>query len=508
MKIDILVPSAGESVTEAEIAKWVKQSGDIVQRDEVILELETDKATLEVNAEVSGRLKTIVKAGKTVKIGQVIGVIDTSVKLHSSQNEKNIPLTPSAEKISQSSKHTSMGKRLDIIVPSLGGSIKEAKIGKWQKIDGDFIQKGEAIGYLDTEEAPLELVAPTSGILNVKTFEGAAVKSGDVVGTLLITDAPLSLSTPPGRSEDQERGAYASGYPSPAAARKMAEKNIRAEEVVATGKGGRILKQDVLLTDKEPVPGNISPQFMNRIDPSSHVKVKGTRMERREKMTRIRKTIAMRLVEAQKVTAMLTTFNEVDMMAVMEMRSRYKEPFKKKHNVGIGFMSFFVKAVCSALRTFPLVNAFIDGNEVVYHDYYDIGIAVSTPNGLVVPVIRNAGRMSFAEIEAAVVELAGKGKEGKLNIDEMTGGTFTITNGGVFGSMLSTPILNRPQSGILGMHKIVKRPMAIGDEVKIRPIMYLALTYDHRLLDGAQAVQFLVHIKESIEDPARLLIDV
>ena len=396
MIIDLKVPSPGESINEVEIANWLKQEGDYVEKDEELCEIDSDKATLTINAEASGKLSIKVTAGTTVNVGDVIATIDTSAE----------------------------------------GAPKVAKA--------------------KTESAP----APAS-----KVEEKSAASA---------TAAP----------------SYATGTPSPAAAKIMSENNIKSNDVKGSGPAGRITKGDVNALLAAGFGGKTA---------------EGNRSLKREKMTTLRKKISQRLVSVKNETAMLTTFNEVDMSAIMELRKLYKDKFKEVHGVGIGFMSFFTKAVTIALESFPAVNAMIDGEEIVYHNYCDVGIAVSTPKGLMVPVIRNAETQSLADIERNIGAMAVKARDGKITVDDMTGGTFTITNGGVFGSMLSTPIINPPQSAILGMHNIVERPMAVNGQVVIRPIMYVALSYDHRIIDGRESVGFLVKVKELLENPKRML---
>lgn len=398
---------------------------------------------------------------------------------------------------------------ISIIVPAAGESVTEADIANWYKNDGDFVKRDEPIVALETEKATLDIAAEQDGILSIVVADGT-VRVGDVIGKIVPGAAPAAAAKPaPAVAEPvsapvsaaPSTGHYAQGHPSPAAAKALG--STPAPET-GSGKDGRVTKQDALshqATATAPAAAITTASAVATVSTTG-------RTERREKMTRLRKTIMGRLVESQQSTASLTTFNEVDMSAVMALRSKYKDAFKEKHGVGLGFMSFFTKAACDALLTFPIMNAYLEGDEMLFHDYCDVGIAVASPRGLVVPVIRDAHAMSLAQIEGAILGYAKKAKEGKLTMDDMTGGTFTITNGGTFGSMLSTPILNRPQSAILGMHNIVKRPVAVGDQVEIRPIMYLAVTYDHRIIDGADAVQFLVRIKTLLEDPARLLLGV
>lgn len=405
----------------------------------------------------------------------------------------------------------------DIVIPAAGESVTEADIVSWYKQSGDYVEMDEPLLELETDKASMDLTAEIAGVLEISVEDGT-VKVGDIVGSIKEsaekpaskqdTPAPQpTQETPQSSAKESTTTHYATGHPSPAAEKLIQEKQLNKADITGTGKDGRITKQDV-----ENTPATKQVETKKEIISQSNLQEKAIdpkqRQTRRENLSRLRKTLMKRLVEAQQTTASLTTFNEIDMSAVMDIRKKYKDSFKEKHNIGLGFMSFFTKAVTIALKNWPLINAMIDGEEVVYHDYCDVGIAVSTPKGLVVPVVRNAESLSFAEIESAIRNFAFKGRDGKLTIDDMSGGTFTITNGGTFGSMLSTPILNRPQSAILGMHNIVQRPTAVNGEVKIRPIMYVALTYDHRLIDGAEAVQFLVNIKNLLEDPTRLLIDI
>ncbi|GAA3959470.1 2-oxoglutarate dehydrogenase complex dihydrolipoyllysine-residue succinyltransferase [Pedobacter ginsengiterrae] len=407
MSLEIKVPPVGESITEVVLSQWLKNDGDVVEMDEVIAELESDKATFELTAEQAGTLRTIAAEGDTLAIGAVVCKIED------------------------------------------GGA------------------------------APAKADAP-------KTEEKAVVTEDK-------TAAPVA---------EKSGESYATGTPSPAAGKILAEKGIDAAAVKGTGIDGRITKDDAVNAEagkKAEAPKANAPVVAAPA---------GARSERREKMSPLRKTVAKRLVAVKNETAMLTTFNEVNMKPIMDLRGKYKDSFKEKHGVGLGFMSFFTKAVTEALKDFPAVNARIDGEEIVYNNFADVSIAVSAPKGLVVPVIRNAESMSLAEIEKSVLALALKARDGKLTIEEMTGGTFTITNGGVFGSMMSTPIINAPQSAILGMHNIIERPVAEKGEVVIRPMMYVALSYDHRIIDGRESVGFLVRVKQLLEDPARLLLGV
>lgn len=401
---------------------------------------------------------------------------------------------------------------VEMKVPSPGESITEVQISRWIKKDGDYVEKDEELCEIDSDKATLTLNSESAGTIKILAKEGDTIAVGSIVCTIDTSAAMPVAKSSSGDSEKEKpvqkanqnetpskpipakekadgnkNKPYTQGIPSVAAEKIMRENGLTAGQVSPSGKGGRITKADVL----QPVA----------------LAKTGERIVRREKMTMLRKRVAERLVAVKQETAMLTTFNEVDMSEIMNIRKLHKENFKEKHGVGLGFMSFFTRAVCEALKSFPAVNARIDGDEIVYHDYCDIGIAVSAPKGLMVPVIRNAESLSMAGIESSIVELAQKARDSKLSIEEMTGGTFTITNGGVFGSMLSTPIINPPQSAILGMHNIVERPVAINGKVEIRPIMYVALSYDHRIIDGRESVGFLVKVKQMLEEPVTMIFE-
>lgn len=429
MAQDIVVPPLGESVTEATIARWMKEEGEAVDQDEPIVELETDKVTLEVNAPVAGVIASIQKPeGETVGIGDLLGAITE------------------------------------------GAAQAPAK---------------EAPKSAETAPAPTP-VSPAPA----------------PVAPVAHTPAPAPVSTP--APTQPAISSAARDKLSPAVSKLVAERNINPNDIQGTGKDGRILKGDVLSFEApSPTAAAAAPQIQLDIPVAT-----GPKPEERVRMSRLRQRIAERLKEAQNTAAMLTTFNEIDMTNLLAARARYKDSFEKKHGTRLGFMSFFTKACIVALKEIPAVNAEIDGDEVVYKNHYDIGIAVSSPQGLVVPVVRDADRLSFSGIEQTISHLGLRAKEGKLSMQDLTGGTFTITNGGVFGSLMSTPILNPPQSGILGMHKIQQRPMAVDGKVEVRPMMYIALTYDHRIIDGREAVTFLVRVKECIEDPERILLDI
>ncbi len=388
---------------------------------------------------------------------------------------------------------------IELKVPTIGESINEVTLSKWLVKDGDIVALDQSLCEFESDKATLEFPAEKAGMIKLIAKEGAELKIGDTIATLDTDKADQSVAAPkkeePKKQEAKKEEIRPAVHATPLAENIAKENNIALDKLTGTGAGGRITKNDVLNFLKAGAGvKEIAAAFK-----------KGSRNQREEKTSKLRKTIAKRLVSVKNETAMLTTFNEADMSAVMAMREKYKAPFEKKFGVGLGFMSFFVKACCNALREFPSVNAYFNEDSVIYNDFCDISIAVSTPRGLVVPVVRNAESLSMAEIELAIKALAVKGREGTLSLEEMQGGTFTITNGGVFGSLMSTPIINAPQSAILGMHKIQERPVAHNGQVVIRPMMYLALSYDHRIVDGKESVSFLVRVKEQLEDPQRLL---
>jgi len=508
MSKEIKVPAVGESITEVTIGQWFKKDGDEVHMDEVLCELESDKATFELPAEAAGVLRIKAQEGDVLEIGALICEIDET-----GTPGKSKPATASAPKAeSKSSGAKATGEVKDMVVPTVGESITEVTLANWLKGDGDYVKLDEIIAEVDSDKATFELPAEASGILRHVAQEGDVLEIGGMICKIEVTEgepaaaaaseASSSSSAPVAESGNTN---YATGHASPAASKILAEKGVSPESVKGTGKDGRITKEDSQSAQK-PAPAAAKAESKPAAD--GPMPVAGARNERREKMSSLRKTVARRLVSVKNETAMLTTFNEVNMKPIMDLRSKFKEQFKEKHGVGLGFMSFFTKAVCVALQEWPSVNAKIDGNEMVFNDFCDISIAVSAPKGLVVPVIRNAETLSFDQIEKEVVRLAMKARDNKLSIEEMTGGTFTLTNGGIFGSMMSTPIINAPQSAILGMHNIVQRPMAVNGEVVILPMMYLALSYDHRIIDGRESVSFLVRVKELLEDPTRLLFGV
>ncbi len=406
----------------------------------------------------------------------------------------------------------------DIVVPALGESIKEATVAKWLKKVGDQVSVDEPLVELETDKVTVEVNASAAGVLSeIRVQTGSNVKVGAVLGAIG-GSASAAASAPKAPAKQEPVAAKTASVPaananqtlSPAVRKMVDDNSLDASKIPGSGKDGRILKGDVIAHKESGA--SAAPTPVAKPAPVAASAPSGPRpnaaREERVRMTRLRQRIAERLKEAQNTAAMLTTFNEVDMGHVMALRNQYKDSFEKKHGIKLGFMSFFVKAAVQALKDFPAVNAEIDGTDLVYKNYYDLGVAVSTPTGLVVPVVRNADQKNFATIEKEIVELGTKARDGKLAMEDLMGGTFTITNGGVFGSLMSTPIINPPQSGILGMHKIQERPMAVNGQVVVRPMMYIALSYDHRIIDGREAVSFLVRIKDAIEDPQRLLLDV
>ena len=499
MSLEIKVPAVGESITEVTISQWLKKDGDIVEIDEVMCELESDKATFELTAEIAGKLTIKAQEGDTIDIGAVVCEIDGSASSKSKKAEE-------APKVQPKAKPTSTNEVLEMHVPAVGESITEVTISNWMKSDGDIVDLDEPIAEIESDKATFELTAEAPGKLSIVAMEGDTLEIGALICKIEVMEgvgvaaspSPAKIAEAPTESASTN---YASGHPSPAASKVLSERGMNPAAIMGTGRDGRITKEDALKAEK-PAAKPVETVA------ASPVNFSIGRDQRREKMTSLRKTISRRLVAVKNETAMLTTFNEVNMQPIMDIRKKYKESFKEKYEVGLGFMSFFTKACCMALQEWPSVNAQIDGEEMLFSNYCDVSIAVSTPRGLVVPVVRNAEAMSFEQIEKEIVRLATRARDGKLSIDEMQGGTFTITNGGVFGSMLSTPIINSPQSAILGMHNIVQRPVAEDGQVVVRPIMYVALSYDHRIVDGRESVSFLVRVKELLEDPTRLLLGI
>ena len=399
---------------------------------------------------------------------------------------------------------------IEIKVPALPESVAEATIASWHKGEGEAVGRDENLVDLETDKVMLEVPATTAGkLLKILKAEGESVVAGDVLAILEEGAAAEAPAAEPAKAEAPAAGNAPD--PGPAVRKMLSESKLDPSQVSGSGKGGRVTKEDVSAALKSAPAASSAPSAAPASAPKAAAPAApapGERIEQRVPMTRIRTRIAERLVEAQHTAAMLTTFNEVDLSAVDSLRKQYRDQFEKLHKVRLGYMSFFVKATIEALKRYPILNASVDGSDIVYHGFYDIGVAVSSPRGLVVPVLRDADKLSFGEIESGIGELGVKARDNKLTLDDLSGGTFSITNGGVFGSMLSTPILNPPQSGILGMHGINKRPVVVGDEIVVRPMMYLALTYDHRIIDGRDAVLFLRTIKEVLEDPARMLLEI
>ena len=459
MPVDLKVPTVGESVTEVQIGQWLKKEGDFVEKDEPLVEIESDKVTLELPAPVSGTISKIGKqSGDEAQVGDVIGQME--------EGEAGQAKTESSDSEGAAS-HAKTSGASEKPGPDAKAARAEEKVADKEKADPNTPGGKEPAG-----KKPVENKAPDSQ----ESSEGAA-------GTVHVM---------------------------PSAQRLLTEHHLHARDVTGSGPSGRVLKEDVLryLEEREKYAAKEHEEHEERLPEAMVQEEAGSRSEEVVPMSPLRRRIAQRLVEAQQTGALLTTFNEVDMSAVMAMRSKYQPQFQEKYGIKLGFMSFFTKAVIEGLKAFPAINAEVRDTDVVYRNYYDIGIAIGGGKGLVVPILRNAERMSFAEVEQNIAELAKRARDNKLKLEELTGGTFTITNGGIYGSLLSTPIVNPPQSGVLGMHSIQKRPVVVDDRIEIRPMMYLALTYDHRLVDGREAVSFLVRVKDCIEDPSRVLIEV
>ena len=497
MTTEIKVPVLPESVADATVATWHVKVGDAVSRDQNLVDIETDKVVLEVVAPEDGVITSISEdEGATVLGEQVIAQLGAAGEAAAPAQQSNEQAAPVAAAATE-------GKDVEIKVPVLPESVADATIATWHVQPGEAVSRDQNLVDIETDKVVLEVVAPEDGVMGEQTHaEGETVLGEQVIGSIVAgaSASATSAATPAASAADESSDAL-----TPSVRRLIAEKGLDASQIKGSGKGGRITKEDVDAFLKVPAA---KPAAAPAAASAPVAAPLGDRSQKRVPMTRLRKTIANRLLEAKNSTAMLTTFNEVNMKPIMDLRKQYKDVFEERHGIRLGFMSFYVKAVTEALKRFPEVNASIDGNDIVYHNYFDISIAVSTPRGLVTPVLRDCDKLSVAEIEKGIRELALKGRDGKLTVDDMTGGNFTITNGGVFGSLLSTPIINLPQSSILGMHKIQERPMAVNGKVEILPMMYLALSYDHRQIDGKESVGFLVTIKELLEDPTRLLLDV
>ncbi len=551
MAVDMKIPAVGESITEVTVGTWYKNEGDTVKMDDVLCGLDSDKATFELTAEADGVLHILAQEGDVLPIGASICSISddgaapakstppaepaqaTVPEPTSSKPEQDpTPALQDTAEPAQSGDSAVGGATgemsvIEMKVPSVGESVTEVTIASWSKKDGDTVALDEVLCELESDKATFELPAEAAGTLRIVAQEGETLPIGALIAKIETSNAAKPAGSAPAQSApqqdasisngsaDSEQSSYAANHPSPAAAKILDEKGIATRQVQGSGVGGRITKEDAVnaqATKAAPAPeakpaAQAAPPTPKPAAPAPAPVMTGERVQRREKMSSLRRTIARRLVAVKNETAMLTTFNEVDMKPIMDLRGKYKDKFKEKHGVGLGFMSFFTKAICSALQEFPAINAQMDGDQMIFNDFCDISIAVSSERGLVVPVIRNAEQMSFAQIEKEIGRLAGLARDNKLTIEQMTGGTFTITNGGTFGSMLSTPIINAPQSAILGMHNIVERAVVVNGEIVVRPIMYVALSYDHRIIDGKESVSFLVRVKQLLEDPARLLLD-
>lgn len=522
---DITVPQLGESVTEATVGSWQVKTGDAVSKDDVLVELETDKVAVEVRAEEDGVMGEIAaQEGDTVEIGAKLGVLDAGGKGASKGSDKDSgkadekpaksddakKASKSDDKPAEGGKGSKGGDTVEATVPQMGESVTEGTIGSWLVKVGDTVEIDQALVEIETDKVAVEVPSPVAGkVAELLVGEGDTVSPGDAVAK--IAEGAGGSASASSDSQDDSKAETASGGDKkamPSASRVIEENKLDAGSIEGSGKDGRITKGDALkaaeaaskASTSAPAPAPSAPA------PSAAPRETGPR-EERVRMTRLRQTIAKRLKDAQNSAAILTTYNEADMSAIMAARKAHQDAFVAKHDVKLGFMSFFIKACVNALKEIPAVNAEIDGTDIIYKNYYDMGVAVGTDRGLVVPVVRDADQMSLAEIEKEIIRLGKRARDGKLSIEEMQGATFTLSNGGVYGSLMSMPILNAPQSGILGMHKIQERPVAENGQVVIKPMMYLALSYDHRIVDGKEAVTFLVRVKENLEDPQRMLFD-
>ncbi len=478
MSLDVKVPAAGESITSANVARWHKKNGDAVKKGEILVTLETDKVSNELEAATDGTLEILVGEGEEVAIGTVIARISGEIAAAAAA----APVVQAP--VAAPAPTTAGGGVIELKVPAAGESITSANVAKWRKNDGEQVVQGEVLVTLETDKVSNELEAPASGRLKILTPEGEEVSIGAVIATIdsSATGAVAPVTTP--------QPSTPAPAPSTAAVVKSTPAATPAPAPVTT-------------------PAAAKPDFSAPVAPAERVSTESVSEGRttRKKMSMLRRKIATHLVNAQHTAAILTTFNEVDMTSVMDLRKQVQDEFMKKHGVKLGFMSFFVKAVTQALKDVPSVNGRIDGTDIIENHFYDIGVAIGTDKGLMVPVLRDTDTKSFAQIEKDILDYATKAKDGKMTLEDLTGGVFTISNGGTYGSLLSTPILSPPQSGILGMHTIQQRPVALNGQVVIRPMMYLALSYDHRLVDGKEAVTFLIRIKDCLENPTRLLLE-
>ncbi len=481
MSLDVKVPAAGESITSANVARWHKKNGDHVVKGEILVTLETDKVSNELEAATDGTLQILVGEGEEVSIGTVIARISGDIAVAAAAVAAAAPVVQAPAPASAES-----GAVVELKVPAAGESITSANVAQWRKKDGEQVVQGEILVTLETDKVSNELEAPASGRLKILTPEGEEVFIGAVIATI-------------------DTGALASAGPSEPATPAPAP-SVVPTPVVSPTPAPSPSPAPVPAAPPAPAP---KPDFSAPVAPPERVTASEVSDGRttRKKMSMLRRKIATHLVNAQQTAAILTTFNEVDMTAVMDLRKDVQENFLKKHGVKLGFMSFFIKAVAQALKDIPSVNARIEGTDIIENHFYDIGVAIGTEKGLIVPVLRDVDKKSFAQIEKDILDYAKKAKDGKITLEDLTGGVFTISNGGTYGSLLSTPILSPPQSGILGMHSIQQRPVALNGQVVIRPMMYLALSYDHRLVDGKEAVTFLIRIKDCLESPARLMLE-
>jgi 2-oxoglutarate dehydrogenase E2 component (dihydrolipoamide succinyltransferase) len=482
MSTDVKVPASGESVTSANVARWHKANGDMVHKGDVLVTLETDKVSNELEAAADGMLEILIGEGEEVPIGTLIARIGGSDSTSATQSPApaaiETPATPTPPPPAPTAPTSpSSGANVEIRVPASGESVTSANVASWRKKDGEAVSKGDVLVTLETDKVSNEIEAPASGTLKILIPEGEEVGIGTLIATVDTAHATAPIAAP-------------TIAPTLAPAEKIAAPSV----AVAAAPTPPVSSKPTITLPTAPIA---------RETPSAVTEGRTTR----RKMSMLRRKIATHLVNAQQTAAILTTFNEVDMSAIMDLRKSLQDQFVKKHGVKLGFMSFFVKAVAQALKEVPSINGRIEGNDIIENHFYDIGVAIGTEKGLVVPVIRDADKKSFAQIERDILDYATKARDGKITIEDLQGGVFSISNGGTYGSLLSTPILNPPQSGILGMHTIQQRPVAINNQVVIRPMMYLALSYDHRLVDGKEAVTFLIRIKDSLESPARLLLE-
>lgn len=481
MATEIKIPNVGESITSANVARWHKQSGDAVSKGETVLTIETDKVSNDLEAEVAGILNVLVQEGEEVAIGTVVGVIEEGNAADAVEEEAKSDPPVEADFEPQAV------KEIEIKVPAAGESITSANIGRWHMADKSQVNKGDALATLETDKVSNELEAEEGGVLHILIPEGEEVDIGTVIATISV-----GVSAAPAPAEAASAPQSKSAPVAPRAEATPPAITIPA----STGSGVSVASSR---PDLSVAPGKPEPAGQSRSEDNGRTT--------RRKMSMLRRKVASHLVNAQQTAAILTTFNEVDMTAIMELRKQVQEEFVAKHGCKLGFMSFFVKATVQALKDVPSINGRIDGTDIIENHFYDVGVAIGTEKGLVVPVLRDCDKKGFADVEKGILEYAAKANDGSMGLADLQGGVFTISNGGVYGSLLSTPILNPPQSGILGMHTIQQRPVALNGEVVIRPMMYLALSYDHRLVDGKEAVTFLIRIKDCLENPSRLMLE-